>query len=136
MKDESKCNWSIEPVDALTRTNGKIFVTADLDSAYNQIPLDNESMRYTHFNIGNAKFCFKRVLYCISMRPAAFASILTRFLYPLIRKGTVITYIDDIFIQTTTYEQMYETLEENHKILQKENQKAPPDKTYSMLKKV
>ena len=50
------------------------------------------------------------------------------FLYPLIRKGTVITYVDDIFIQTSTYDQMYETLEEYHKILQKENLKAAPDK--------
>ena len=52
------------------------------------------------------------------------------------KRGTVITYVDDIFIQTTTYEQMYETLEEYHKILQKENLKAAPDKTYFMLKKI
>ena len=31
---------------------------------------------------------------------------------------------------------MYERLEEKHKILQKENLKAAPDKTYLMLKKV
>ena len=48
MIDESKCNWPIEPVDvALTRINGTIFTTADLNSAYNQIPLDEESIRYT-----------------------------------------------------------------------------------------
>ena len=52
MIDESKCNWPIEPVDvALTRINGTIFTTADLNSAYNQIPLDEESMRYTHFTL-------------------------------------------------------------------------------------
>ena len=50
MIDESKCNWPIEPVDvALTPINEKIFTTADLNSAYNQIPLDEQSMRYTHF---------------------------------------------------------------------------------------
>ena len=137
MIDESKCNWPIEPVDeALTRINGTIFTTADLNSAYNQIPLDKESMRYTHFTIGNEQYCFKRLFYGISIGPAAFASTLTHFLYPLIRKGTVITYVDDIFIQTTTYDRMYETLEEYHKILQKENLKAAPDKTYFMLKKV
>ena len=110
MIDESKCNWPIEPVDvALTRINGTIFTTADLSSAYNQIPLDEESMRYTHTTIGNEQYCFKRLFYGISIRPAAFASILTHFLYPLIRKGTVITYVDDIFIQTNSYEQMFET---------------------------
>ena len=137
MIDESKCNWPIEPVDvALTRINGTIFTTADLNSAYNQIPLDEESMRYTHFTIGNEQYCFKRLFYGISIGPAAFASILTHFLYPLIRKGTVITYVDDIFIRTNSYEQMFETLIEYHKILLKENLKAAPDKTYFMLKKV
>ena len=132
MIDESKSNWPIEPVDvALTRINGTIFTTADLNSANNQIPLDEESMRYTHFTIGN-----EQLFYGISIGPAAFASILTHFLYPLIRKGTFITYVDDIFIQTTSYEQMFETLTEYHKILLKENLKAAPDKTYFMLKKV
>ena len=137
MIDESKCNWPIEPVDvALTRINGTIFTTADLNSAYNQIPLDEESMRYTHFTIGNEQYCFKRLFYGISIGPAAFASILTHFLYTLIRKGTVITYVDDIFIQTNSYDQMFETLIEYHKVLLKENLKAAPDKTYFMLKKV
>ena len=121
---------------ALTPINGTIFTTADLNSAYNQIPLDEQSLRYTHFTIGNEQYCFKRLFYGISKGPAAFASILTHFLYPLIRKGTVITYVDDIFIKTNSYEQMYETLIEYHKILLKENLKAAPYKTYFMLKKV
>ena len=70
------------------------------------------------------------------MGPAIFASTLTHFLYPLIRKGTVITYVDDIFIQTNLYEQIYETLIEYHKILLKENLKAAPEKTYFMLTNV
>ena len=124
MIDESKCNWLIEPVDvALTRINGTIFTTADLKGAYKQIPLDEQSMRYTHFTIGNEQYCFKWLFYGISIGPATTALILTHFLYPLIRKGSVITYVDDIFIQTNSYPQMYETLIENHKILLKENLK-------------
>ena len=102
MIDESKCNWPIEPVDvALTRINGTIFTTADLNSAYNQIPLDIESMRYTHFTKGNEQYCFKTLFYGISIGPVL-----------LIRKGTVITYVENILIQTNSYYQMYETLEE------------------------
>ena len=71
----------------------------------------------------------------MSIGPAAFASILTHFPNPLIKKGTVITYVDDIFIQTNSYQQMCETLIEHHKMLLKENLKAAPDKTYFMLKK-
>ena len=137
MIDESKCSWPIEQVGvALTRIIGTIFTTADLNSAYNQIPLDEQSMRYNHFTIGNEQYRFKQLFYAISIGPADFASILTHFLYPLIRKRNVITYVDDIFIKTNTYEEMYHTLEENHKILLKENFKAAPDKTYFMLKKV
>ena len=74
MIHESKCNWLIEPVDvALTGINGTIFTTADLNSAYIQIPLDEQSMRYTHFTIGNEQHCFKRLFYGISIGPAAFA---------------------------------------------------------------
>ena len=66
MIDESKCNWPIEPVDvALTRKNGTIFTTADLNSAFNQITLDEQSMRYTHFTIGNEQYCLKRLFYGI-----------------------------------------------------------------------
>ena len=130
MIDESKCNWPIEPVDvALTRINETIFTTADLNSAYNQIPLDEQSMRYTHFTIGNERYYFKRLFYGISIGPATLASILTHFLYPLIRKEAVITYVDDIFIQTNSYPQMYETLIEYDNILLKKNPKAAPDKT-------
>ena len=131
MIDESKCKWPIEPVDvALTRINGTIFKTADLNSAYNKIPLDEQSMRYTHFTIGNEQYCFKRLFYGTSVGPAASALLLTHFPYPLIRKGTVITYVDDIFIQTNSYEQVYKTLKQYHKMLLKENLKAAPDKTY------
>ena len=87
MIDESKCNWPIEPVDvALTRINGTIYTTGDLNSAHNQFPLNNESLRYTHFTIGNEQYFFKRLFYGISIGSAAFASIHTHFLYPLIRK--------------------------------------------------
>ena len=94
--------------------------------------------RYLNSMIDESKCncCFKRLFYGISIGPAAFVSILTHFLYPLIRKGTVITYVDDMFIQTNSYPQMYATLIEYQKILLKENLKAAPDKTYFMLKKV
>ena len=39
--DESNCNWPIEPIQViLTKINGKYFTTADINSAYNQMPLD------------------------------------------------------------------------------------------------
>ena len=41
--DESKCNWPIESIQViLTNINGKYFTTADMNSAYNQMPLDEQ----------------------------------------------------------------------------------------------
>ena len=52
--DETKCNWPIEPIQViLTKINGKYFTTAEMNSAYNQMPLDEQSRRLTQFVIGN-----------------------------------------------------------------------------------
>ena len=46
--DETKCNWPIEPIQViLTKINDKYFTTADMNSAYNQMPLDKQSRRLT-----------------------------------------------------------------------------------------
>ena len=51
--DESKCNWPIEPIQVkLTNLNGQYFTTADMSSAYNQTPLDEQPRRLTQFIIG------------------------------------------------------------------------------------
>ena len=87
MIDESKCNWPIEPVDvALTRINGTIFTTADLNSAYNQIPLDEESMRYTHFTIGNEQILFQKIILRNINRTSSIRFNFNTFPLPLIRK--------------------------------------------------
>ena len=40
--DESKCNWPFEPIQViLTKLNGKYFTKADMNSLYNQMPLDD-----------------------------------------------------------------------------------------------
>ena len=50
--DEYKSNWPIEPIQViLTKINGKYFTTADMNSACNQMPLDEQSRRL--------KRCFK-----------------------------------------------------------------------------
>ena len=62
--DESKCNWPIQPIQViLTKINGKYFTTADINSAYNQKPLDEQSRRLTQFVIGNQQYEFIRLFY-------------------------------------------------------------------------
>ena len=55
---------------------------------------------------------------------------------PLILKKTAITYLDDVFMQSQTKEEMLTVLEQYHKKLQNENLKAAPDKSHFFLTRV
>ena len=135
--DESKCNWPIEPIQViLTKRNGKYFTTADMNSAYNQMPLDEQSRRLTQFVIGNQQYEFNRLFYGISIGPAAFSAFMSKIFRPLILKKNAITYLDDVFMQSQTKEEMFNVLEHYHKILQNENLKAAPDKSHFFLTRV
>ena len=135
--DESKCNWPIEPIQViLTKINGKYFTTADMNSAYNQMPLDEQSRRLTQFVIGNQQYEFDRLFYGKSIGPAAFSAFMSKIFRPLILKKNAITYLDDVFMQSQTKEEMFNVLEQYHQILQNENLKAAPDKSHFFLTKV
>ena len=135
--DESKCNWPIEPIQViLTKINGKYFTTADMNSAYNQMPLDEQSRRLTQFVIGNQQYEFNRLFYGISIGPAAFSAFMSKIFRPLILKKNAITYLDDVFMQSQTKEETFNVLEHYHKILQNENLKAASDKSHFFLTRV
>ena len=120
--DESKCNWPIEPIQViLTKINDKYFTTADMNFAYNQMALDEQSRRLTQFVIGNQQYEFNRLLYVISGGPAAFSAFMSKIFRPLILNKNAILYLNDVFMQSQTKDEMFVVLEKYHKILQNEN---------------
>ena len=135
--DKSKCNWPIEPNQVIfTRINGKYLTTADMNSAYNQMPLDEQSRRLTQFVIGNQQSEFNRLFYGISIGPAAFSEFLSKNFRPLLLNKNAITYLDDFFMQSQTKDEIFTVLEKYHQILLQENIKAAPDKPHFFLKRV
>ena len=111
MIDETKCSWPIEPIQIkLTRIKGAIFSIADMNSAYNQMPLDKQSQRLTNFIIAGQQYCFKRLFYGISTNPAAFSSFMSSIFQPIVRKNKIIAYLYDVFSQDTTTDTMSLTL--------------------------
>ena len=98
--DESKCNRPIEPIQViLTKKNGKYFLTADMKSAYKQMPLyDEQPRRLTQFVNGNQQYEFNRLFYGISIGPAAFSAFVSKTFKHLILKKNAITYLDDVFL--------------------------------------
>ena len=51
---------------------------------------------------------------------------MSKIFRPLILKKNAITYLDDVFMQSQTTDEMFAVLEKNHQILQNENMKAAP----------
>ena len=135
--DELKCNWPIEPIQViLTKINCKYFTTADLNSAYNQKPLDEQSRRLTQFVIGNQQYEFNRLFYGISIGAAAFSAFMSKIFRPLILMKKAITYLDDVFMQSQTKDELFTVLEQYHKKLQNKNLKAAADKSPFFLTRV
>ena len=58
----------------LTKTSGQFYTTADMNSTYNQIPLDEQSRCLTEFVIGNQQYEIIILFYGISIGPAAFSA--------------------------------------------------------------
>ena len=72
--DATNCNWGWKRMpDILTKKNGQCFLTADMNSTYNQKPLDEKSRRPKQFVIGNQKYEVNRLLHGNSIVPAAFS---------------------------------------------------------------
>ena len=107
-----------------------------MNSAYNQMPLDEQSPRLTHFVLGNQQYEFNRLSYGLSLGPAAFSAFMSKIFRPLKLKKNAITYLDDVFVQSQTKQEMFTVLEQYHKILQNENLKAAPDKSQFFLTRV
>ena len=71
------------------------------------MPLDEQSQLLTQFVIGNQQYEFKRLFYGISIGPAAFSAFISKIFRPLILNKKVITYLDDVFMQSQTKNEMF-----------------------------
>ena len=100
------------------------------------MPLDEKSRCLTQFVIVNQQYEFNRLFYGISIGSAAFSAFMSKIFRPLILKKNEITYLDDVFMQSQTKEELFIILEQYHKILQNKNLKAAPDKSHFFLTRV
>ena len=107
-----------------------------MNSAYNQMPLDEQSRRLTQFVIGNQQYEFNRLFYGISIGPAAFSAFMSKIFRPLILKKNAITYLDDVFMQSQTKDEMFNVLEKYHANTSERKSEAAPDKSHFFLTRV
>ena len=107
-----------------------------MSSAYNQMPPDEQSRRLTQFVIGSEQYEFNRLFYGISLGPAAFSAFMSKIFRPLKLNKNAITYLDDVFMQSQTKDEMFIVLEKYQQILLQENMQTAPDKSHFFLTRV
>ena len=92
-----------KPEDLLvTLTGGKKCSKLDLSQAYQQLPLDNESMQYVTVNTRRGLYRYIRLPFGVASAPALFQKLMD-----LVLQGIphVICYIDDILVTGSTDEE-------------------------------
>ena len=97
-----------------------------MNSAYNQVQLDEQSRRLTQVGIGNQQYEFNRLTYGNSIGAAAFSAFMSKIFRPLILSKKVFIYLYDVFIRSQTKHEMLRILDKYHQILLKENNESSP----------
>ena len=100
------------------------------------MPLDEQSRCIPQFVIGNQQNEFNRLFYGISIEPAAFSAFMSKIFRPLTLNKNAITYLNDVFMQLQTKDEMFTVFEKYHQILLQENMKAAPEKSHFFLTRV
>ena len=135
--DLTHYSWPLEPLSTLLQKfKGKYFCTSDLSSAYNQVPLTEETQKLTTFVIGSKQYAFLNGFYGLCGLPNFFSRIMTIHFAPLIKRKKTITYIDDTLMQAETKAELFDIIREYHAFLRSSGLKSDPEKTMFFLEKV
>ena len=87
LTDLSRYSWPLDPIGSLLiRLKGNFFTTSDLCSAYNQVPLTEETKQLVSFVVGPKQYTFERGFDGLCGLPNFFSRIMTIHFAPLIRK--------------------------------------------------
>ncbi len=88
--------------EALMRlNNSKYFSVLDMNSAYNQIPLEESSRYLTAFETSSGVYQFKRMCFGLKTAPLAFQRLMQTVLCGL-TLSYVLVYLDDVLIHSAS----------------------------------
>ena len=90
-------------------SGGKSFSVVDLKAAYLQVPIDEESQKYTAINTHRGLYAAKRLVYGISSAPALFQRLMESTLAGI---PHVAVFLDDICVTGSTEEEHLQNLGE------------------------
>ena len=135
--DLSDYSWPLELVQVLlNRLDGVYYTTGDLASAYNQVPLSEDTKKLTSFVVGGKEYMFERGFYGLCGLPNFFSRIMTIHFAEMIAKKQAITYFDDVILQAKTKAGMWKNLESYFRCLRSSGLEAAPNITKLFLREV
>lgn len=98
--------------DQLVNLSGNsFFTTLDLASGYYQVPMADDSRRYTGFVTPDGHFEFKRMPFGLANAPAVFQRAINKMLGAK-RFESALAYLDDILVPSVDLEQGFARLED------------------------
>ncbi len=92
-------------------------MSLDMREAYFQLMLDEDSRDLTAFSDGVTVYRFKRLPFGLNCSPAIFSRHMASLLTPLLRKGWVKNYLDDLIIFAPTFQELLVWLKELFSLL-------------------
>lgn len=106
--------YPLPRLDALVEevAGHKYYCTLDLKDAYYQIKLNESTRDITTFSDGIGLYRFTRLPFGLSVSPAIFTRAMQRVLEPLVKKGWVRNYLDDVIIYAPNYGELLIRLSE------------------------
>ncbi len=104
--------------------------------AYFQLMLDEESRDLTTFSDGVTLYRFKRLPFGLNCSPAIFSRRMASLLTPLLRKGWVRNYLDDLILFAPTFQDLLQRLRELFTLLTNNGVKLNLSKCTFGLKEV
>ena len=97
-------------------SGNEYYASLDMKDAYYQVELDEESRDLTTFSDGISLYRFKRLPFGLSCSPAIFTRVIGNVLAPLVKKGWVKNYLDDVVVWAPTFALLTQRLEELFKL--------------------
>lgn len=122
-----------ESLDALT--GARWFSTLDLASGYNQVEMAEHDRKKTAFCTPFGLFEFNRMPFGLCNAPATFQRLMER-LFGDQRHQSVLLYLDDVIVFSSTVQQHMERLEVVFQRLQQQNLKVKLSKCHFFQKQV
>lgn len=99
--------------DCLEYFSGKrYFSTLDLRDGFHHIPMNEDSVKYTSFVTPFGQFEYTHMPFGLKNAPAVFQRYIHLQLKPLIDKGLIVVYLDDVSIATSDLNSHIEVLRE------------------------